>query len=184
MKRQAWIASQPGLDPDRVVFLDETWAKTNMTRTYGRSEKGSRLVEKTPCERWSTTTFLGAIRATGFVAPVCVEGAINGRLFVAWVKQHLVRFLRKGDVVVMDNLSSHKVKGVAEAIESVGAEVRYLPPYSPDLNPIELAFSKFKRLLRDGRRRTQEGLVGLCGSVLDLFHESEIRNYFRHCGYR
>lgn len=184
MKRKAWIASQPGLDPDRVVFLDETWAKTNMTRTYGRSAKGARLVEKTPCGRWSTTTFLGAIRATGFVAPVCVEGAINGRLFLAWVQQHLAPQLRQGDVVVMDNLSSHKVKGVAEAIEAVGAEVRYLPPYSPDLNPIELAFSKFKRLLRDGMRRTQEGLVGLCGSVLDLFNESEIRNYFRHCGYR
>jgi transposase len=184
LKRKAWIASQPGLDPDRVVFLDETWAKTNMTRTRGRSEKGSRLVEKTPCGRWSTTTFLGAIRATGFVAPLCVEGAINGRLFLAWVEQHLAPQLRQGDVVVMDNLSSHKVKGVAEAIEAVGAEVRYLPPYSPDLNPIELAFSKFKRLLRDGMRRTQEGLVGLCGSVLDLFNESEIRNYFRHCGYR
>jgi transposase len=113
-----------------------------------------------------------------------VEGAINGRLFLAWVEQHLAPQLRQGDVVVMDNLSSHKVKGVAEAIEAVGAEVRYLPPYSPDLNPIELAFSKFKRLLRDGMRRTQEGLVGLCGSVLDLFNESEIRNYFRHCGYR
>jgi transposase len=167
-----------------VVFLDETWAKTNMTRAYGRSEEGARLVEKTPCGRWSTTTFLGAIRATGFVAPVGVEGAINGRLFVAWVEQPLVRFLREGDVVVMDNLSSHQVKGVAEAIESVGAEVRYPPPYSPDLNPIEPAFSKFKRLLRDGMRRTQEGLVGLGGNALDLFNESEIRNYFRHCGYR
>jgi transposase len=189
LKRREWIAKQGDLDPDRVVFLDETWAKTNMTRTYGRSEKGARLVEKAPCGRWSTTTFLGAIRATGFIAPVCVEGAINGRLFLAWVEQHLAPQLRKGDVVVMDNLSSHnlsshKVPGVAEAIEAVGAQVRYLPPYSPDLNPIELAFSKFKRLLRDGMRRTQEGLVQLCGSVLNLFNESEIRNYFRHCGYR
>ena len=167
-----------------MVFLDETWAKTNMTRTRGRSAKGSRLVEKTPCGRWSTTTFLGAVRSTGFIAPVCVEGAINGRVFKAWVEQHLVRELREGDVVVMDNLSSHKVAGVEEAIEAVGAEVRYLPPYSPDLNPIELAFSKFKRLLRDGARRTQEKLVELCGNVLDLFTETEIRNYFRHCGYR
>jgi transposase len=167
-----------------VVFLDETWAKTNMTRTYGRSEQGRRLVEKTPCGRWQTTTFLGAIRATGFIAPVCVEGAINGQMFKAWVEQHLVRELREGDVVVMDNLSSHKVAGVVEAIESAGATLRYLPPYSPDLNPIELAFSKFKRRLRDGARRTQELLVELCGSVLDLFTETECRNYFRHCGYR
>src|SRR5690606_19328836 len=116
--------------------------------------------------------------------PLCVEGAINGRVFKAWVEQHLVRELRPGDVVVMDNLSSHKVPGVAEAIEGAGAEVRYLPPYSPDLNPIELAFSKFKRRLRDGARRSQEGLVELCGSVLELFTEAEIRNYFRHCGYR
>jgi len=167
-----------------VVFLDETWAKTNMTRSRGRSEKGSRLVEKAPCGRWSTTTFLGAVRSTGFLAPLCVEGAINGRVFKAWVEQHLAPELKPGDVVVMDNLSSHKVAGVVEAIEAVGAEVRYLPPYSPDLNPIELAFSKFKRLLRDGAQRTQEGLVDLCGRVLDLFTETEIRNYFRHCGYR
>lgn len=167
-----------------MIFLDETWAKTNMTRTHGRSEKGSRLVEKTPCGRWSTTTFLGAIRSSGFVAPLCVEGAINGRLFLAWVQQHLARELREGDVVVMDNLSSHKVAGVVEAIHAAGAEVRYLPPYSPDLNPIELAFSKFKRALRDGAQRTQEGLVELCAKALDLFTEHEIRNYFRHCGYR
>jgi transposase len=184
LKRRQWLASQPDLDPDRVVFLDETWAKTNMTRTYGRSEKGSRVVEKTPCGRWETTTFLGAIRTTGFIAPVCVEGAINGRLFKAWVEQHLVRELQEGDVVVMDNLSSHKVAGVVEAIEAAGAEVRYLPPYSPDLNPIELAFSKFKRCLRDGAKRTQETLVELCGKVLELFSETEMRNYFRHCGYR
>jgi transposase len=166
------------------VFLDETWAKTNMTRTRGRSDKGTRLVEKTPYGKWQTTTFLGAIRSTGFVAPLCVEGAINGRVFKAWVQQYLIRELREGDVVVMDNLSSHKVTGIAEAIEATGAELRYLPPYSPDLNPIELAFSKFKRLLRDAARRTAEGLVDLCGKVLDLFTENECRNYFRHCGYR
>jgi transposase len=155
-----------------------------MTRTYGRSDKGARLVEKTPYGKWKTTTFLGAIRSTGFVAPLCVEGAINGRVFKAWVQEHLVRELREGDVVVMDNLSSHKVAGVAEAIEAAGAEVRYLPPYSPDLNPIELAFSKFKRLLKSGSQRTAEGLVDLCGRVLDHFNETECRNYFRHCGYR
>jgi len=140
------------------VFLDETWAKTNMTRTYGRSLIGSRLIESVPHAKWETTTFLGAIRNTGFIAPLCVNGPINGAVFKAWVEQHLIRDLRQGDIVIMDNLSSHKVAGVVEAIESVGASVRYLPPYSPDLNPIELAFSKFKKLLRDGAERTSDKL--------------------------
>lgn len=166
------------------MFIDETWAKTNMTRTYGRSERGARLRAKVPYARWETTTFLGAMRSGGFVAPLCVEGAINGPLFQAWVEQHLVKALRAGDVVVMDNLSSHKTRGVVAAIEAAGASVRYLPPYSPDLNPIELAFSKFKKLLRDGAQRTTDALWKLCGTVLDLFTETECRNYLRHCGYR
>jgi transposase len=181
--RRQWTASQLNINPDRAVFLDETWAKTNMTRTYGRSLRGTRLLESTPIRRWDTTTFLGAMRSTGFIAPLCVEGAINGSLFLAWVQQALVKCLRPGDIVVMDNLTSHKVKGVKEAIEAVGAEVRYLPPYSPDLNPIELAFSKFKKLLRDGAQRTTDKLWHLCGQVLDLFTETECRNYIKHCGY-
>ena len=155
-----------------------------MTRTYGRSPRGARLVTHVPYGRWETTTFLGAMRATGFVAPLGIEGAINGQLFEAWVKQHLVKTLRAGDVVVMDNLSSHQSSRIAAAIERVGAEVRYLPPYSPDLNPIELAFSKVKKLLRDGAQRTTDTLWQLCGQMLDLFTESECRNYLRHCGYR
>jgi transposase len=161
-QRAAWRASQEIIDPAKVVFIDETWAKTNMTRTYGRSELGTRLVEQTLCGRWQTTTFLGALRAEGFIAPLTVEGSI----------------------VVMDNLSSHKVAGIRQAIEAAGAELRYLPPYSPDLNPIELAFSKFKKLLRDGAERTVDKLWKLCGNVLDQFTESECRNYFQHCGYR
>jgi transposase len=183
-RRAAWRASQELIDPARVVFIDETWAKTNMTRTYGRSELGTRLAEKTPCGRWQTTTFLGALRAEGFIAPLTVEGGINGELFRAWVEQHLVPVLKSGDIVVMDNLSSHKVAGIRKAIEAAGAELRYLPPYSPDLNPIELAFSKFKKLLRDGAERTVDKLWKLCGSILDQFTESECRNYFQHCGYR
>jgi transposase len=182
--RRQWAAEQLSFDPDRVVFLDETWAKTNMMRTYGRSERGKPLVEGVTYGRWETTTFLGAMRSTGFVAPLCVEGAINGTLFQAWVEQHLVKVLRPGDVVVMDNLSSHKGPRVRAAIEAVGALVRYLPPYSPDLNPIELAFAKFKKLLRDGAERTNQKLWQLCGQVLELFTESECRNYLRHCGYR
>jgi transposase len=182
--RAKWIAEQTDVAPERLVFLDETWAKTNMTRVYGRSRKGQRLRARVPYGRWQTTTFLGAMRATGFIAPLCVEGAINGEIFAAWVEQHLVRELRPGDIVVMDNLSNHKSPRVTHAIEAAGAEVRYLPAYSPDLNPIELAFSKFKKLLRDGAERTTEKLWQLCGRVLDLFQESECRNYLRHCGYR
>lgn len=155
-----------------------------MTRTYGRSPEGTRLIQQVPHGRWSTTTFLGAMRSTGFIAPLCVDGAITGEVFKAWVEQHLVRELRPGDIVVMDNLSSHKVAGVVAAIEAVGASVRYLPPYSPDLNPIELAFSKFKKLLRDGAERTTDKLWSLCGRALDLFSASECGNYLRHCGYR
>jgi transposase len=183
-RRSQWRAMQLRIDPTKVVFLDETWAKTNMTRRYGRSELGTRLVEKTPCGRWQTTTFLGALRVTGFVAPLTVEGAINGPMFRAWVEQHLAPTLQRGDIVVMDNLSSHKVAGVREAIEAVGAELRYLPPYSPDLNPIELAFSKLKKLLRDGAERTVDKLWSLCGRVLDAFTPAECYNYFTHCGYR
>ena len=182
-QRALWRVSQQTIDPGQVVFIDETWAKTNMTRTYGRSLLGTRLTEKTPCGRWETTTFLGALRAEGFIAPLTVEGAINGPLFRAWVEQHLAPVLRLGDIVVMDNLSSHKVTGIREAIEAVGAELRYLPPYSPDLNPIELAFSKLKKLLRDGAERTVDKLWSLCGRILDQFTELECRNYFRHCGY-
>ena len=129
-----------------------------MTRTCGRSQRGTRVIEGVPFGRWETTTFVGALRATGFTAPLTIDGPINGRIFLAWVQQHLVPMLTQGDIVVMDNLSSHKVQGVREAIESVGAEVRYLPPYSPDLNLIELAFSKLKKLLRDGAKRTVDAL--------------------------
>jgi transposase len=155
-----------------------------MTRTYGRSPIGTRLIERVPCGRWKTTTFLGALRVDGFIAPLTIDGAINGTVFLSWVRQHLCPALRSGDVVVMDNLSSHKVAGVREAIEATGAELRYLPPYSPDLNPIELAFSKLKKLLRDGAQRTIDTLWDLCGKILDEFQEPECRNYFRHCGYR
>lgn len=182
--REKWRDEQPSIPPEKVVFIDETWAKTCMTRTYGRSPIGTRLIEKVPSGRWQTTTFLGAMRADGFIAPLTVDGAINGELFLAWVQQHLVPALQPGDIVVMDNLSSHKVAGVREAIEAAGAELRYLPPYSPDLNPIELAFSKFKKLLRDGAQRTVDKLWELCGRLLDEFKGEECRNYFKHCGYR
>ena len=166
------------------MFIDETWAKTNMTRPRGRAPKGERLLASVPHGHWKTTTFLAALRTTGLTAPLVVDGAINGDLFLGWVRHHLVPTLQPGDVVVMDNLGVHKVAGVCEAIAAAGARVVYLPPYSPDLNPIELVFSKFKWLLKSASARTVEALWAVCGDVLDRFTETECRNCFQHCGYR
>jgi transposase len=173
----------PGLDPSKLVFIDETWAKTSMARTHGYAPKGERLVEPVPHGHWCTTTFVGALTARGFVAPMVVEGAINGDLFRAYVEKVLVPELRPGDVVVLDNLGSHGVTGVREAIEGAGCRLLFLPPYSPDLNPIENAFSKLKGLLRKAAERTVERLWDRIGQLLDRFRPDECRNYFRHCGY-
>jgi len=173
-----------GLDPRRLVFLDETWVKTNMTRPRGRAPCGTRVVEAVPHGHWKTTTFLAALRTDRLTAPMVIDGAINGQTFLAYVRQILAPTLSPGDVVVMDNLSAHKVVGVRDAIEAVGARLLYLPPYSPDLNPIELVFSKFKGLIRSAAERTVDGLWHLCGQLLDRFTSAECRNYLRHCGYR
>jgi len=175
---------QAGLDPDRLVFIDETWAKTNMTRPRGRALCGTRLIASVPYGHWKTTTFLAGLRTTGLTAPLVIDGPINGELFLAYVRQQLAPTLRAGDMVVMDNLSSHKRRGVREAIESVGATLWFLPPYSPDLNPIENAFAKFKWLLKSASERTVETLWRACGQLLARFNETECRNYIRHCGYR
>jgi len=155
-----------------------------MTRPRGRALKGQRVLASVPHGHWKTTTFLAALRTTGLTAPLVVDGAINGEIFLSWVRQHLVPTLKAGDIVVMDNLSAHKVVGVREAITAIGARLLYLPPYSPDLNPIELVFSKFKWLLKSASARTVESLWSLCGDLLDRFTETECRNCFRHCGYR
>lgn len=155
-----------------------------MTRLRGRSPKGTRLVDRVPHGHWKTTTFLAGIRTTGWVAPLVIDGAINGKMFLAWVQQHLIKELKDGDIVIMDNLSSHKVKGAVDAIESVGASVRFLPPYSPDLNPIEMAFSKLKRLIRSAKERSVDKLWDTCGKAMDHFSNSEFRNYIRHAGCR
>jgi transposase len=183
LKRALWRLEQRGLDPERLVFLDETWAKTNMTRPRGRALRGERLIAKVPHGHWKTTTFLAALRTNGLSAPLVVDGAINGAVFRAYVEQQLAPTLSTGDIVIMDNLNSHKVKGVREAIEARGAHLVYLPPYSPDFNPIELVFAKFKWLLRSNAARTVEGLWALCGALLDRFTQPECANYFRHCGY-
>jgi transposase len=172
-----------GLDVRRLVFLDETWAKTNLARSSGRSRRGTRLVAKIPYGHWKTTTFVAALRHDGLTAPVVVDGAMNGDVFLAYVRQQLTPTLRAGDLVVMDNLSAHKVAGVREAVEAVGARVVYLPPYSPDLNPIELVFSKLKGLLRTAGQRTVEGLWALLGRMPDHFPPNQCLAYLRHCGY-
>jgi transposase len=154
-----------------------------MTRLRGWGPTDQRLIESVPHGHWKTTTFVGALRSTGLVAPLVVDGAINGELFVKYVREQLVRELQPGDIVVMDNLSSHKVKGVREAIEAAGAELLYLPPYSPDLNAIEPTFSKMKNEIRKRKPRTKAECDALCGESLDWFPPDECRNYIRHAGY-
>jgi transposase len=165
------------------VFLDETWATTAMARRYGRARRGARVVAAVPHGHWKTTTVLAALRHDGLSAPCVFDGAINGERFLAYVEQALAPTLRPGDVVVMDNLGAHKVAGVRTAIEAAGAELRYLPPYSPDLNPIELAFAKLKALLRTAASRTVEALWQAIGRLLDAFTPAECAHYFAHAGY-
>lgn len=182
-KRRWWQILVTPKSADRFVFIDETGANTKMIRRYGWGPKSERVVCDVPFGHWKTTTFVGALRITGMTAPLVVDGAMNGELFLAYVQQQLIKTLQPGDVVIMDNLSSHKRAGVREAIESVGARLTYLPPYSPDLNPIELAFSKLKTLLRKSAERTVESLWTRIGQLVDEFTPEECRNYFRHCGY-
>jgi transposase len=155
-----------------------------MTRAYGRCPTHERLIDYVPRNHWMTTTFLAALRTTGLSAPLVVDGAITGEIFLKWVREHLAPTLLPGDIVVMDNLACHKIAGVREAIQAVGAEVLYLPPYSPDWNPIELTFAKIKQILRRRKPRTKEECDRLCGESLDWFPPAECQNYIRHCGYR
>jgi transposase len=182
-KRDEWAEAMAALDPARLVFIDETWAATNMTRRYGRAPVGERLVMPVPHGHWKATTFVAALRADGLTAPMVVDGAITGGLFVAYVEQVLVPVLRPGDIVVMDNLICHKRAGVRAAVETAGGSVVYLPPYSPDYNPIEQAFAKVKSRLRAAEIRTVAGVEAFLGRVLDEFPPGECRNYLRHSGY-
>ena len=182
-RRDEWKAEQPTLHSESFIFIDETWASTNMTRSHGRCPQGERLVMDVPHGHWKTTTFVVGLRTSGLIAPTVVDGPMTGDVFVAYVQQQLVPTLRAGDVVVMDNLSSHKRSEVRIAIEAAGAELRYLPPYSPDLNPIEKAFSKLKAKLRAAEKRTIPELQKYLGEVLDCFSPEECENYFKSCGY-
>jgi len=172
------------LNPERLVFIDETGAATNMARRYGRCPHGQRLVSSVPWGHWKTTTFVAALRAGEVTAPCVFDGPIDGESFRAYVEQFVVPTLRQDDIVVMDNLSSHKVAGVREAIEAAGAELRYLPAYSPDLNPIEQLFAKLKALLRKAAARTVDALIAAIADVLTKVSPNECANYLANQGYR
>jgi transposase len=172
-----------GIDPRRLIFIDETWAKTNMTRLRGRAPRGERLVAKVPHGHWKTSTLIGALDATGLRCSAVVDGPVNADVFTAFIEQVLAPELRPGDVVVMDNLSSHKGPRVRKTIEARKATLIYQPPYSPDLNPIEMVFAKIKQTLRTLALRTQDALWTSMQSVLDRVTPSDAANCFRHCGY-
>lgn len=181
--RCAWRTRQPDLDPARLVFIDETGASTKMTRARGRSPRGERCIAPVPHGHWKTITFTGALRLDGMTAPMVLDGAMNGEAFLAYVEQVLVPTLLPGDIVVMDNLPAHKPASVRKAIEAAGAHLRLLPPYSPDLNPIEMAFSKLKALLKQAAARTVDALIEAIAEALKAFTPLECRNYLAAAGY-
>jgi transposase len=182
-QREEWFEGQLDLDPERLVFIDETWASTNMVRRHGRCRRGKRLRSGVPHGHRKTTTLVAGLRRTGMVAPMVLDGPINRDAFVAYVCQVLVPDLSPGDIVIMDNLSSHKAPAVRKAIEAAGATLLFLPPYSPDFNPIEQAFSKLKTHLRKAAERTIHGLWNAIGRILDLYPPEECTNYFANAGY-
>jgi len=182
-RRKRWRRHQHRLDARRLVFNDETWAKTNMTRLRGRAPRGERLVAKTPHGHWQTTTLIAALGIDGIRCSTVVDGAVNGDIFEAFVERVLVPELRPGDVVIMDNLPAHKVTGVRDAIEDTGARLIYLPPYSPDFNPIEMAFSKLKAALRKAAARTIPELWDVIADAIERFKPEECINYFATAGY-
>ena len=171
------------MDPARFVFLDETGTATNMARRYGRSPLGERLVATVPHGHWRTTTFVAGLRQAGIVAPLVLDGPMSGTVFRAYVEQFLAPSLQPGDVLVLDNLAAHKVDGVRQALAAVGASLLYLPPYSPDLNPIEQLFAKLKALLRKAAVRTRDELWSTIGRLLATVPPAECANYLGHCGY-
>jgi transposase len=170
-------------DPARLVFLDETATSTKLVSPWGRCPRGERLIASVPHGHWKTITLVAGLRSKGMVAPFVADGSMNGAIFLAYVEQCLVPILKKRDVVIMDNLACHKVPGVVEAIDAAGAKALYLPPYSPDLNPIEQVFSKLKALLRKAAERTVPGLWRKIRSLLCAITPQECINFFRHAGY-
>ncbi|WP_174479289.1 IS630 family transposase [Neorhizobium galegae] len=182
-RRRVWFDGQLDLDPEKLIFIDETGLSTKMARLRGRAIRGERCRAGVPHGHWKTTTFTGALRLTGMTAPFVYDGAMNGNVFLAYVEQVLVPTLQVGDVVVMDNLPAHKTSGVRDAIERAGAKLMFLPPYSPDFNPIENAFSKLKAMLRARAERKIDALWDAVGALIPRFTPAECANYFRAAGY-
>ena len=182
-RRAQWTKYQSRVDPKRLVFIDETWTKTNMAPLRGWAPRGIRLKTKVPHGHWKTMTFLAALRHDRIDAPWLLDGPINGESFRAYVEKVLVPTLRPGDIVIMDNLGSHKGKAVRQTIRSAGARLFFLPKYSPDLNPIEQLFAKLKHLLRQAAERTVEAVCACIGQLLDAFTPQECANYFKNSGY-
>jgi transposase len=181
--RRRWRNNQHRLDARCLVFIDETWAKTNMYRSHGRCRRGQRLIGRTPHGHWRTSTFVAGLRHDGIVAPLIFNRPMNGEIFQYYVAQHLAPALRPGDIVIMDNLGSHKSQAVRNAITAVGAHLLFLPPYSPDLNPIEKLFSKLKTLLRAAAQRTVDALWDKVGEIINQLSATECQNYIQHAGY-
>ena len=171
------------MEVDKLGFIDETWTSTSMTRRNGRAPRGQRCLDAAPHAHWETTTFVGALRRRRLTAPLVTDGPMDGEMFLAYVRQFLCPTLQAGDHVILDNLSSHKVDGVQQAVTLAGATVLYLPPYSPDLNPIEKLFSKLKARLRKAAARDIEALWKEIGESLNTLSASECTNFFDSCGY-
>lgn len=182
-RRAQWTKYQGRIDPSRLVFIDETWTKTNMAPLRGWAPRGQRLKAKVPRGRWKTMTFLAALRCDGVEAPWLLDGPINGERFRIYVEKVLVPTLRPGDIVVMDNLGSHKGKAVHQAIRNAGARLFFLPKYSPDLNPIETFFSKLKHWLRKAAKRTIDTICDAIAQILNTVTPQECGNYFLKAGY-
>ena len=181
--RQAWLELQPTLADKRLIFLDETGVTTNMVRRYGRAPRGQRVRGYAPAGHWKITTFIAGLSREGLVAPFVIDRPMNQEIFTQYVRQFLVPELDSGDIVVLDNLSSHKGSEAAALVEACGATLLFLPPYSPDFNPIEMAFAKLKQMLRIAGERTRDDLWNRIGSLLDCFLPDECQNYIQHAGY-